>query len=91
MYRNDLKGKMQVSENRKEIPKNESKKQRACVSQNGLFQLFSEECSLESTEELKERIETIHQKDSLHSQSNREKIKEKELRVRTTRYEQIFT
>ncbi len=30
MYRNDLKGKMQVSENRKEIPKNESEKA-ACV------------------------------------------------------------
>lgn len=40
-----------------------------CTSWSRHFQLSSEEQSLEQTEDLKERIETIHQTDSLHSQS----------------------
>lgn len=47
---------------------------------NGLewaISIVSEVFSMEQTEELKKRIETIHQTDSLHSQSRRKKSKEK--------------
>lgn len=49
-------------------------KKKVCAqAKTGIFNYFLKVCSLEETEKLKDRIETIHQTDSVHSKSRRRK------------------